>query len=163
MGIRPVKPSDLPRVKLLIEAHADHEGAPFPKGFRKLKQLEKLLFGGSTRLLMWVIEVDGDLLGYMSATIDYSTWNAAPFVYLDCLYLSKAARGCGFGRKLMFVLERFATDRGIKSIEWQTPPDNVEGLGFYRHLGAIERPKQRFSQQVYPYVESPYLLAGAIV
>ena len=152
--IRPAKPHDMPQLVKLIEAHAAYEGFPFEDGFKNRAALERLAFGHATRLLIWVLEVEDTLLGYMSATIDYSTWDAAPFVYLDCLYLTDAARGLGFGQKMMETLDTFAGDRGIPAIQWQTPPDNDLGLGFYRRIGARELPKQRFTRAVPPRVRA---------
>lgn len=153
--IRPAKATDLPQLTKLIEAHAAYEGFPFENGFQKTEALKRLAFGHSTRLLIWVLEIDDTLIGYMSATIDYSTWEAAPFLYLDCLYLTDAARGLGLGKKMMQTLDTFAADRNIPAIQWQTPPDNALGLGFYRHLGARELPKQRFTRQVPPCPAQP--------
>ncbi|MFW2544892.1 N-acetyltransferase family protein [Primorskyibacter sp. 2E107] len=146
--IRAAKPTDMPQLVSLIEAHAAYEGFPFPGGFQNRDGLERLAFGHGTRLLIWVAEEEERLIGYMSATVDYSTWNAAAFLYLDCLYLSEAARGLGLGKQMMETLDAFAADRGIPAIEWQTPPDNALGLGFYRHIGARELPKQRFTRRV---------------
>lgn len=146
--IRPAKPQDIVQLKPLIEDHAAYEGFPFENGFQNVEGLMKLAFGDASRILLWVVEVDAALVGYMSATVDYSTWNAAPYMYLDCLYLTDAARGCGFGIKLIETLETFAEARGIPEIQWQTPPDNTLGLGFYRHIGATELPKQRFTRAV---------------
>lgn len=146
--IRPAKPHDMAQLKPLIEAHAAYEGFPFEDGFQNVEGLMKLAFGDASRILLWVVEVDATLIGYMSATVDYSTWNAAPFMYLDCLYLTDAARGCGLGSKMIDTLDQFAAARGIPEIQWQTPPDNALGLGFYRHIGARELPKQRFTRSV---------------
>ncbi|WP_136444100.1 GNAT family N-acetyltransferase [Pacificoceanicola onchidii] len=146
--IRAAKPSDMAQLVKLIEAHAAYEGFPFQHGFPNRAGLERLAFGHSTRLLIWVAEQDDQLIGYMSATVDYSTWNAAAFLYLDCLYLTEAARGLGLGKQMMETLDLFAAERGIPAIEWQTPPDNALGLGFYRHIGARELPKRRFTRSV---------------
>jgi ribosomal protein S18 acetylase RimI-like enzyme len=146
--IRAAKPGDMSEVVKLIEAHAAYEGFPFPEGYQKKEELERLVFGHDPRIVMWVAERNDTLIGYMSATVDYSTWNASPFVYLDCLYLNEAARGLGLGREMMNTLDTFAAEHGIPSIEWQTPPDNVLGIGFYRHIGSRELPKRRFSRSV---------------
>ncbi len=153
--IRPAKLDDMAHLKELIEAHAIHEGAPFNNGFQNTESLTKLVFGDAPRIFLWVAEMDAGLVGYMSATIDYSTWNAAPFVYLDCLYLTHDARGQGFGLKFIKTLDAFAAARGISEIQWQTPPDNDIGLGFYRHIGAAELPKRRFLRTVPPEVANP--------
>ncbi len=145
--IRPAIHADFKQLGQLIENHAAYEGAPLSEPV-DLERLRKLVLDEPPRIFLWVVEQDGAIGGYMSATIDCSTWHAAPFVYLDCLYLEPEMRGQGTGRNLIATLAAFAHERGIGWIEWQTPPDNQAGIAFYRCMGANERVKQRFSLDV---------------
>ena len=143
--IRPARAEDMAALARLIEDHAAYEGLPLAAGFQRQEALAALAFGEEAKINLWVVTHHQRPVGYMSATVDHSTWSAAPFVYLDCLYLAEAVRGQGLGRRLMAVLEAFALSRGCARIEWQTPPDNALGLAFYRRIGATELPKARFS------------------
>ena len=146
--IRPARAEDMAALARLIEEHAAYEGLPLAAGFQRQEALAALAFGENAKISLWVVTHHQTPVGYMSATVDHSTWSAAPFVYLDCLYLAEAVRGQGLGRRLMAVLEAFALSRGCARIEWQTPPDNALGLAFYRRIGATELPKARFSRAV---------------
>lgn len=146
--IRPARAEDMAALARLIEEHAAYEGLPLAAGFQRQEALAALAFGEDAKISLWVVTHHQTPIGYMSATVDHSTWNAAPFVYLDCLYLAPQARGQGLGRRLMAVLDAFALSRGCARIEWQTPPDNALGLVFYRRIGATELPKARFSRAV---------------
>ena len=145
--VRRAELPDLATLYDLFEEHAAYEGLPFG-GRGRESILETMMFAEPIRIFAWVAEVDHAVSGYMTATIDYSTWSAAPFVYMDCLYLREHCRGHGLGRVFMQELVTFARGRGCKQIQWHTPPDNDLGIGFYRRIGAAHLPKTRFFLEV---------------
>ena len=147
MRVRKIEQFDLAKLGELIVEHADYEELPIGK-FIRISQLSALIFGKNPVIFVWVVENGEELLGYMSATIDYSTWQAAPFVYLDCLYLREQTRGQGVGWQLMSQLREFARFHNCNNIQWQTPPTNSLGISFYRKIGALESPKSRFTWPV---------------
>ncbi|BET98877.1 GNAT family N-acetyltransferase [Xenorhabdus taiwanensis] len=145
LNIRPVRPEDLTRLVVLCAEHAEYEKLSYCDNGQQ-QRLQTALFSQPTRLFIWVVADDsGDLHGYLSATIDYSTWSAAPFVYMDCLYLTADLRRQGIGRQLMNTLIDFAKQQQCAEIQWQTPPDNQLGVGFYQHIGAASLTKIRFT------------------
>tara|TARA_B100000700_G_C15062076_1_gene866553 strand:- start:4351 stop:4815 length:465 start_codon:yes stop_codon:yes gene_type:complete len=148
MKIRSIVADDFDQLEELMFDHAKYEGLALPGGQVDLGRLHDLVLGQPPKIFLWVVEDGQGLGGYMSATIDYATWASAPFVYLDCLYLSEDMRGKGVGRRLVDTLKDFAQVQGINSIEWQTPPDNEMGIGFYLHIGATKLPKERFSLRI---------------
>ena len=101
MIIRGILPDDLPVLPMLCRAHAAHEGLAFRED-GQVERWRKALFGERPTLFGWVCD-DGRLRGYMTATVDFSTWNARPFVYLDCLYLEPGARRLGLGDRKSVV------------------------------------------------------------
>lgn len=143
--IRPVAPTDLPALVDLCRRHADYENLPFRED-GQVERWRDAFFGDAPRLYGWVVEEPGSgrLIGYMTAVLDYATWAARPFVYMDCLYLSDEVRGRGLGRRLIERLRVFMREQGCLTAEWHTPPENEIGIGFYRRIGAAERPKLRF-------------------
>jgi ribosomal protein S18 acetylase RimI-like enzyme len=151
MTLRPIQTADLPGLLTLCRDHAAYEGLNFSES-DQIGRWQQAFFGPSPRLFGWVIE-GTPLQGYMTATIDFATWDARPFVYLDCLYLRPEARRSGLGRRLMTVLSHFAKAQGCAEIQWQTPPSNADGIAFYRALAARELPKQRFALSVVPVAE----------
>jgi hypothetical protein len=58
----------------------------------KAERLADALFL-SKRLHGLVVEQGSELIGYATYTFDYSTWDAAEFMYLDCLFLKKKQGG----------------------------------------------------------------------
>ena len=147
MTIRRMESSDIDQVSSLIVEHADYEGLPIGE-YEFSSQLNELIFGEPPRIYGWVVEGKDELVGYMTATIDYSTWRGASFVYLDCLYLQPSARGRKLGWQLMQQLQEFAKANGCENIQWQTPPTNELGISFYRKLKASELSKVRYTWDV---------------
>jgi len=64
---------------------------------------------------------------------------------MDCLYLRETFRGMGLGQRLIARLARFARRNSIAELQWQTPLWNDTAASFYRHLGATEQVKRRYS------------------
>ncbi|MGP2502522.1 GNAT family N-acetyltransferase [Pantoea ananatis] len=145
LNIRAVRPDDIDQLVALCAEHAEYEKLSYSNNGQQ-QRLQTALFSLPAKLFIWVVaDENGCLHGYLSATIDYSTWSAAPFVYMDCLYLTANLRGHGFGRKLMCTLLDFAEQQQCAEIQWQTPPDNQLGIGFYQHIDASSLTKIRFT------------------
>ncbi len=145
LNIRPVRSDDLDQLVALCAEHAEYEKMSYSDNGQQ-QRLQIALFSQPARLFIWVVADDNDdLHGYLSVTIDYSTWSAAQFVYMDCLYLTADLRGQGIRRQLMNTLIDFAEQQQCAEIQWQTPPDNQLGIGFYHHIGAASLTKIRFT------------------
>jgi GNAT superfamily N-acetyltransferase len=128
----------------LCARHASYEGAPFP-GEGSLERLRTALFSDPPKVWGFVAEVQGAIVGYATCTLDFSTWRAAPYLHLDCLFLEPAHRNRGLGAALMRLVAGQAAALGCRTLEWQTPAWNVRGARFYQRLGARSSQKLRFS------------------
>lgn len=141
--IRSASPSDMDALIELCAEHAAYEGAPYgPQG--KARSLARALFATSPHLYAWVVAQRGRLVGYATATQEFSTWDAASFLHLDCLYLREEARGTGLGRQLVLEVACLALRLGCVNVQWQTPEWNERAIRFYQRLGAIGKQKVRF-------------------
>lgn len=146
-SIRAVEPEDLDELLVLMQEHAHFERAGFiPDG--KKERLIPALFNPDPRLYCWVVETSAGLNGFASYTIDYSTWDAADFIYLDCLFLRPACRGMGIGSKIISKLRAKAIADNCVAIQWQTPDFNKEGIKFYLKNQAQCSKKVRFKISV---------------
>nr|WP_294946638.1 GNAT family N-acetyltransferase [uncultured Mucilaginibacter sp.] len=141
--IRQAKISDLSEILLMIAAHAAYEKAAFdPEG--KAEKLTAAIFE-TKRLNCLVVEQQGELIGYATYTFDYSTWDAAEFMYLDCLFLTENARGQKIGEQIINLLKEIGTERGCINIQWQTPDFNEPAIRFYKRVSAKGLDKVRFT------------------
>jgi hypothetical protein len=53
----------------------------------KAEALHKALLAGAPRLQCFVAEADDSLVGYASCTQDFSTWKAAEYLNMDCVFV----------------------------------------------------------------------------
>ena len=137
--IREIKEKDLDKVMELIALHADWEKYPYQEQPQDKENLRKQIFEvGDLKGL--VVEVDNQVVGYATYIKQYSTWGAHYYNYMDCLFLEERHRGSGWGKKILNKVK----EQGLP-MQWQTPPHNEMGIGFYNHIGAEGKPKVRFS------------------
>jgi L-amino acid N-acyltransferase YncA len=142
MTVRPVQPTDLEALVTLCAEHAAYEKADYsPAG--KAARLHAALFEGKI-LYAWVVENEKSLVGYAAATLEFSTWDAAYFLHLDCLYLKTEGRGQGLGEKLLHEVATLAKEKNCVNVQWQTPDWNLRAMNFYKRLGATSKNKVRF-------------------
>jgi L-amino acid N-acyltransferase YncA len=142
--IRDCDPDDIPEVIDLCQKHAAYEKASFnPIG--KEEKLRDALFSNQPQLFCMVVEINGIIVGYASYTFDFSTWDAATFMYMDCLYLEEEARGFGIGEALIEKLKQLATAKNCINIQWQTPEFNERAIKFYHRIGGSGKSKVRFT------------------
>ena len=127
---------------LCIE-HAAYEGVTLASGPSE-QALHDALFGSAAPLVCWVAEHAEGIAGYATATREFSTWQAAHYLHMDCLYLKPEARNGGLGERLVRLLAQEALQLGCRGMQWQTPASNLRAAGFYRRIGAQSKDKLRF-------------------
>jgi GNAT superfamily N-acetyltransferase len=67
---------------------------------------------------------------------NYSTWHAAPGIYLEDLYIKPQFRSKGYGTLLISALAKEVLRIGGKRLEWCCLKWNEPSLEFYTRLGA---------------------------
>ncbi|MER5738143.1 MULTISPECIES: GNAT family N-acetyltransferase [unclassified Streptomyces] len=145
--VRRIEPGHLDALLALCVEHAAYEKAEFTEN-GQVERWRSAFFAERPALHGWVALDDGRPCGFMTVTTDFATWSAQRFAYMDCLYLQEPYRGLGLGRVFLERLREFAAAEGCGWAEWQTPPDNETGIGFYRRMGARAKDKVRFSYDV---------------
>jgi L-amino acid N-acyltransferase YncA len=145
--IRDCQTADINTVVYLCQKHAEYERASFnPIG--KEEKLKNALFNEHPKLFCLVVEVKKRIVGYSSYTIDFSTWDAASFMYIDCLYLEDDVRGFGIGEDIIEKLKQIATDKKCVNIQWHTPKFNEKAIKFYHRIGGTGKDKVRFTLDI---------------
>ena len=92
----------------------------------------------------YVIDAEGRQAGYLLVLVQYSTFDACRYLYLDCLFLVQAFRGKGIGLWAMNELRGLAAQLDCPFLEWQTPASNGPAIRFYEKLTTTGKPKVRF-------------------
>jgi ribosomal protein S18 acetylase RimI-like enzyme len=116
---------------------------------RELARFEKLTPPDDVeaeRLLAWIFEshklealvaeLEGRVEGVALFYEGLGTFRAKPFLYLEDLVVSQAARSRGVGEALMAALAREVLDRGALRLEWTVLDWNERAMRFYERLGS---------------------------
>ena len=141
--LRPIQPADVAQLVTLCAEHAAFEQAPFTEN-GQAERLAGFLFGPRPAAYCLVVARDQELLGFATYMPEFSTWDAAYYLHLDCLFLRPELRGRGLGRRVMTAIAYEAQRLGCALVQWQTPEFNRNAIAFYRRLGAREKAKLRF-------------------
>lgn len=141
--VRRANGGDLGLLLPLCAEHAAFERLPCAATARG-GALAAALDGTHPRLHAWLALAETEAVGYASATLDFSTLDAAPFLHLDCLYVREGRRGEGIGLRLWQAACDFGMRTGCAAMQWQTPAWNEDAARFYRRLGAVEHAKRRY-------------------
>ena len=147
--IRFAKLKDIPQILELCELHALYEKASYSKK-GKANQLEADLFGNHPKLYCLVVQHDEGLIAYATYIKQYATWDAAEYIYMDCLFVREFARGYGIGEHLVDKIKEEGKKLGCQLIQWQTPQFNTRAMKFYKRIGASSKSKERFFLKIWP-------------
>jgi GNAT superfamily N-acetyltransferase len=75
-------------------------------------------------------------IGFALYFFTFSTFEGAPTLYLEDVFVEPAERGRGVGTMLLRRLARAARERGCRRMEWTALDWNVSARTFYENLGA---------------------------
>ena len=78
-----------------------------------------------------VAERDGRLEGLAHCVVHPSTWTTASYLYLEDLFVDRAARGSGAGQDLIEAVYREADSRGAVRVYWHTQEYNGAARSLY--------------------------------
>ncbi len=145
--IREVRENEIGLIVELCQKHAAHERMTY-NPIQKKELLKKAIFSEVKQLYCFVIESNCMIVGYFTYTFDFSTWDASPFLYLDCLYIEAEFRGMGIGKTIIDRLREIGRKNDCVNIQWQTPIFNENAIEFYRRIRAIEKQKLRFTTEL---------------
>jgi len=136
-NIRPATESDVPAILALINELADYEHALHEVQATEQSLLATLSFpsnpssGYAKTLLITSTETPDSPAGMALYFHNYSTWRAAPGIYLEDLYVQPKYRGKGFGTALLQALARDCVRLGCKRLEWSVLKWNEPSIKFY--------------------------------
>ena len=78
-----------------------------------------------------VAERGPQLVGLVHFLLHRSTTSIEPSIYLQDLFASECARGCGVGRSLILAVYDYANARKISRVYWQTHESNIVAMKLY--------------------------------
>ena len=96
----------------------------------------RALFGPQPRAWALFAERAGQPVGFALWFYTFSTFAAAPGLYVEDVFVEPGQRGRGIGRMIFRDLARRALDEGCARMEWRVLTWNAPAIGFYRSIGA---------------------------
>jgi GNAT superfamily N-acetyltransferase len=133
--VRPAAPGDVEQIYGFVRELAEYEGAA-EQVTGTVEMLRETLFGAQPAAEALIAEVDAQAVGFAVFHGTFSTWECAPGLWLEDLYVPPRHRRVGAGGALLGALARIAVERGCRRLEWHALDWNELALGFYERLGA---------------------------
>jgi GNAT superfamily N-acetyltransferase len=135
--------TDLNALVRLCALHAAYEKAGYDVNGKE-ESLRQHLFKDQPNFYCLVVEQGHELIGYATYMLQFSTWDAGFYIYMDCLFLTENSRGYGIGEALIDRIKEEGRKNACALIQWQTPDFNERAIKFYHRIGATNKKKERF-------------------
>lgn len=117
-------------LELAIYEKAEHEAKA------NSQHIHETLFCSQPKVHALIAENNGVAVGFAVYFFNYSTWLGKHGIYLEDLYVSPEARGCGAGKALLKELAKIAVAKDCGRVEWSVLDWNKPAIDFYIAMGA---------------------------
>jgi len=129
LTIRPAGTEDEPAWRALFSAYQRFYRASVPE--KIVANTWQRILDPDSDVSALVAEYDGALVGLANYLFHDSTWSDRPTCYLEDLYVDRAARGTGAGRKLIEGVETAARQQNAFRLYWHTQQFNSAARSLY--------------------------------
>ncbi len=135
--VRRAARADAPALLRLIVALAEFEKLPPPDAAAQERLIQDG-FGRMPRYEAWLAfwEEEREPVGYAFLVETYSSFEAAPTLYLEDIFVWAVYRGRGIGSTLLRNCIQIAHDRGCARMEWTCLDWNTRAQEAYEKIGA---------------------------
>ena len=131
--IRPIAPQDEPEWRVLWTGYLEFYETSVPEDVY-VETFRRLLLDDPHEFHGLVAERDGQLIGLTHYLFHRHAWRIENVVYLQDLFVSKAARGTGAGRKLIEAVYAAADAAGCPTVYWMTQEFNYTARQLYDRI-----------------------------
>ncbi len=131
----------LPALLPLVRAYHAFEGITL--GDAEREQALRPLLGESERGRVWLIDADGEIVGYLIACFGYSVEFGGCDAFIDEFFIAGPFRRRGIGGLVLREAKSRLAALGIKAIHLEVARDNAAAQHFYDKLGFHRR--ERFT------------------
>ncbi len=81
--------------------------------------------------ILYLIEEDGEIIGFMNTAYFMSIWAHGNILFLDDFFITESQRGKGYGKKALHELEALLASDGYKRIQLMAEDTNPKAISFY--------------------------------
>lgn len=138
VDVSPVREEEFETLLPLIAAYQRFYEVEDPSDERNRAFFARFLAPSEDGMLLRARAVDGEqpILGYACLYWHFSSLDPGETVLMNDLFVAPEARGRGVGRALIEAARAVARERGCKTLEWSTAPDNHTAQRLYDSTGA---------------------------
>jgi ribosomal protein S18 acetylase RimI-like enzyme len=133
--VRQATAKDVDVIYDLIFAMAGHQNQERFITTDKRKLLEAG-FSESPDFGVLLAEFNGQVIGYLSYTWNYSIWLGSHYMNIDDVFVLEEFRSQKAGEALMLKAREVCQSKGLSRIRWEVQKDNHRAIKFYENLGA---------------------------
>ena len=138
MIVRTATARDIPEIVRLIRQLAAHDRV-MPPDSDALARILGVLLAGSTVYVVAEASDGKALVGAMQLDFRLTTWEAAPYVYIEDFIVDEAHRGRGLGSAMLALAEDLALERGCVRMDLDVLQDSVDSQRFYVRHGFVDQ------------------------
>lgn len=135
--IRPLTLKDAPVLQIL-----NKEGLGYDFSLEDTAERLAILLDKPDHILLGVTDSQGQLVGYCHATV-YDCLYFPSLVNLMALVVTESHQRQGYGRQLLFTLEKWAKEQGYAGIRVNSGISRQSAHTFYANMGYLTRPDQK--------------------
>ena len=129
MHIRAMAASDEAEWRVLWEAYIAFQGGAVPP--EVTNHTWHRMTQSVPRLIGRVAVSDEHVVGFTVSLLHEGTWAAAPYCYLEDLFVAEHARGGGVGRAMIDDLLTLGRTNGWARLYWHTRAGNADARRLY--------------------------------
>jgi ribosomal protein S18 acetylase RimI-like enzyme len=142
-GLVPAGPGDRAALEAMVRAWYAEEGLAFDE--RRQGAALTAVLEGDALAFAWLVRHQGAMVGYVVLTLGFSLESGGRDGFVDELYIAPAMRNRGLGAKVLGLVEREASSRGLNKLYLEVGHDNP-AQGLYRRAGFIDHRRHLMSK-----------------
>ncbi|MBT2606710.1 GNAT family N-acetyltransferase [Bacillus sp. ISL-53] len=136
-SIRPITVEDTEKLIPLMRTYiVDFYKCPNPTD-QQLADHIKLFVGNPILGKQFIIENDGDFVGFATLYFTFSTTKVRKIAILNDLFISDSVRGNGLGEELFNYALNYSKENDYAVMSWKTAQDNTTAQSLYNKVGGL--------------------------
>ena len=125
--------SDIDVLETFMREYYEFDHLPFDESIARQALINFL--DDETLGRIWLIQADGEAVGYLALTLGYSLEYHGRDAFIDEIYVRESRRGQGIGTKAIEFAEEAGRALGVNALHLEVERENTKAQAFYRMVG----------------------------